>query len=107
MGEGLLPLCLDDQADKLYNQTLAIMGVSVRKELAKKISDVLLKAGVAKASGCMVNVLLNEKDPELLRATIQAELREFRGHVGKHNEKKLLNGLVWDKLSKLPVVFFI
>ena len=70
---------------------------AVDKELDKELAGLVQRASTTKAEGCLLYNILNEK--ERLRETIQAEMKAFRGVVGKEAEKDLLLPLLLEKVQ--------
>ena len=69
----------------------------VVEETYKVCRAILTESFVTKASGCLLHHMVKETDKELLRAKVQAEIRELRSHDIK--EKEALHPLLYTRVQ--------
>eukprot|EP00971_Amphidinium_carterae_P068818 1362666-Amphidinium_carterae.1 len=95
-----LALTIMPKAVDKYAASLAITNKHIVKELQQSIDETLEMARTTKCSGCLLHCIVNMRG-EAVRASVQAEMKEYRGLVGKTKEQKLLHPVLYKKAQDI------
>eukprot|EP00971_Amphidinium_carterae_P348345 6490443-Amphidinium_carterae.2 len=85
-----------------FTEVLALGSGLEESQLLKDVQNTVRVARTTKATGCLVHCIMEHSGDGLqARKGIQAELKDFRAHVGVKQEEKLLHKLIWSKVQSV------
>ena len=88
-----------EQAYGHYKASMEMIDENPGKSLEKQYETTMIAARATKSCGCLLTALCSDLEMPKLRATVLAELKELRGHVGREAERSLLHPLLLERVQ--------